>query len=114
MYARAFANHFNSNYIVFKYLSKDCYSKVKTALNDLKAIAFKINDFAEFELSSKHKQYVCEMVESNIVMRIYDKLYRNVLEFCLEDETQFFEDADKLIEVQTPAMWGFNQDLYAA
>ena len=54
MYCRAFANFFNKNYIIFKEFSKDCYLKVKTGLNDLKALILKIPEFNQARYNNVH------------------------------------------------------------
>ena len=89
-------------------LGKNKILSLGLLLNDLKSIILKSPDFVSFELTSKHMQYICEMTESNIVDRIYDKLFSNIKIFVSEEDEEFTENCLKLLEVE---QWGFCPDL---
>jgi len=111
MFAKAFTQHFNTSYIIFKEFAKDCYAKVKTGLKDLKALVLTIGQFQSVHTCPKWMEYLCEMVESNILKSIYPKLFGHMKEFHEDKETELWNDCNKLIEQLPPENFGFDPEL---
>jgi Vacuolar sorting protein 9 (VPS9) domain len=111
MFCQAFIQHFNHSYIIFKQFAKEAYNKVKSGLNDLKQLILKIDQFSEVYNDPTLMQYIGEMVESNLLHDIYEKLFNHMIEFHQEQEMQLIESCDKLL-VQLPVnRFGFDADL---
>ena len=111
MFAQAFIQHFNNSYIIFKQFAKDAYNKIKACLNDLKSLVLKIDQFSDAPSNSSLMQYICEMVESNLLFDIYDKLFSNIVDFHQEQEQQLKESCSKLLEQLPISQFGFDTDL---
>jgi hypothetical protein len=108
-FSKAFIDHFNNSYIMFKQFAKEAYNKVKGALNDLKILVLKIEQFNEVPLNTDFNQTLCEMVESNILHGIYPKLFNAMIEFHTEQERVLIENCEKVKE--HPDKLGFDADL---
>ena len=111
MFAQAFIQHFNNSYIIFKQFAKEAYNKVKSSLLDLKCLVLKIDQLADANSNSSLMQYICEMVESNVLFDIYDKLMQHIVEFHQEQELQLRESCEKLLAQLPVSRFGFDTDL---
>lgn len=111
MFAQAFVLHFNNSYIIFKQFVKETYNKVKSGLNDLKSLALRIEQLKEAITNHSIMQNVCEMVESNILYDIYDKLFLHMIEFHEEQESQLWACCDRIMNDMYMTKLGIDGDL---
>ena len=111
MFAQAFVVHFNNSYIIFRQFAKEAYNKIKTGLKDLKSLVLKIDQLLDANNNTRLMQYVCEMVESNILYDIYEKLFSHMVDFHQDDEALLFESCDKLLDQLPISRFGFDTDL---
>jgi predicted translin family RNA/ssDNA-binding protein len=96
-FAVSFIDHFNNSYIMFKQFAKEAYNKVKSALNDLKALVLKIEQFSEVPLNIEFNQALCEMVESNVLFGIYNKLFAYMIESHADQERLLIEKCEVVL-----------------
>lgn len=111
MYSNAFVQHFNNSYIIFKQFAKDCYEKVKTSLKDMRSLVLRIDQLRDSQNNKTLLQYVCEMVESNILLSIYDKLFSHMIEFHKDKENEYKRDAEKVSKQMPIENFGFDTEL---
>lgn len=79
MFATAFSEYFNNNFIAFRDSARDFYNKIRAALADMQKLILNLNEFNS-NLSRDNFMCVAELVESCIFPKIYEKLYS-----CLEN-----------------------------
>jgi hypothetical protein len=116
MYADAFVTSFNNSYIIFKEFATNCYEKVKTALHDVfevgsRQICKNIPQFAAVGQDAKYSAYLVELVESNVLDKVYDKLFTNMIHFHEEEQAEFEAQASRVLEVSSAAEIGVDRDL---
>lgn len=110
-FAQAFVEHFNTSYIIFKQFAKEAYNKVKGALNDLKILVLKIDQFSGVISDPNYTQSLCEMVESNILFGIYEKLFNQMIDFHQEQEDFLLASCEKLLSLPVASRLGFTAEL---
>ena len=96
-FALSFVEHFNNSYIMFKQFAKEAYNKIKGALNDLKTLVLKIEQFNEVPLNLDYNQALCEMVESNVLFGVYHKLFSHMVEFHADQERILIEKCEVVL-----------------
>lgn len=116
MYADAFIANFNNSYIIFKEFAKECYTKVKTALQDLHKVSFiqickGIPQFEKVLNDAKYSSYLIELVESNLLYKTYDKLFENIVIFLEDEQNTFEEQARKVYQISSASEIGVDSAL---
>ena len=71
----------------------------------------KLTPLLDANNNTRLMQYVCEMVESNILYDIYEKLFSHMVDFHQDDEALLFESCDKLLDQLPISRFGFDTDL---